>query len=264
MKKRYNKKKNNLKKKSASGAGLTDIESCVQELKEYAFLSWMDKYTTTRHTKSNIVTNEESDEGPDSEREEGEDQEDKVNENEELSPSTTPKLSKKGAREKPVTKEPIESPVSLSFKTKAMRDQVETYAWKNIGEAFAKKNKNENTSIKQNKDSEALFGEMIAQELKQFTGRKRTIVRHRIQNVIFEEQMKAFDEPVPSKAASNIPTAAAAAPTAPIPHNQPAYQQPTNIYGSPLYQPSNSSWSGSENGNSFSYTNLLADNGHYD
>ena len=96
---------------------------------------------------------------------------------------------------------------------------------------------------------------MIAQELKQFTGRKRAIVRHRIQNVIFEEQTKTFDEPTPSKVARSIPSAAAA-----IPHNPPAYQQPTNMFGSPIYQPS--SWNGSVSENSSSYTNLLADNGH--
>ena len=71
-----------------------------------------------------------------------------------------------------------------------MRDQVETQAWKNIREVFAKKNKNESNSIKQSKDSETLFSEIVAQELKQFTGQKRAIIRHRIQNVIFEEQMK--------------------------------------------------------------------------
>ena len=70
--------------------------------------------------------------------------------------------------------------------------------------------------------------------------------------------MKTFDEPTPSKVARSIPSADAAA----IPHNPPTYQQPTNMYGSPIYQPSNSSWNGSVNGNSFSYTNLLADNGH--
>ena len=77
------------------------------------------------------------------------------------------KSIKKGAREKPVIKEPIESPNSVSFKTKAKRDQVETYAWKNIGEVFAKKNKNESNSTKQSKDSETLFSEMITQELKE-------------------------------------------------------------------------------------------------
>ena len=131
-----------MKKKSASGVGLIDAESCIQELKEYSFLSWMDKHTSTSNTKSNIVIYKECNEGADSEREEEEDQEDRENDNEELSPCITPKVSKKGAREKPVIKEPIESPISVSFKTKAMRDQVEIYAWKNIGELFAKKNKN--------------------------------------------------------------------------------------------------------------------------
>ena len=49
--------------------------------------------------------------------------------------------------------------------------------------------------------------------------------------------MKMFDEPTPSKVAGSILSAAAAAA---IPHNPPAYQQPANMYGSPIYQPSNS------------------------
>ena len=84
-----------MKKKSASGVGLTEVESCIQELKEYSFLSWMDKYTSTRNTKSNIVINEESDEGADSEREEEEEQEDKENENEKLSPLSLQKYQTK-------------------------------------------------------------------------------------------------------------------------------------------------------------------------
>ena len=46
-----------------------------------------------------------------------------------------------------------------------MRDEVKTYAWKNVGEVFVKKIKNESNSTKQSKDSETLFGEMVAQEL---------------------------------------------------------------------------------------------------
>ena len=69
-----------------------------------------------------------------------------------------------------------------------MRDQVETYVWKNIGEVFAKKNKNESNSTKQSKDSETLFGEMIAQELKQFTDQKKAIIRHQIQPYLLISQ----------------------------------------------------------------------------
>ena len=70
--------------------------------------------------------------------------------------------------------------------------------------------------------------------------------------------MKTFDEPTPSKVTRSIPSAAAAA----IPQNPPAYQQPTNMYGSSIYHPSNSSWNGSVSGNWSIYTKLLADNGH--
>ena len=100
----------------------------------------MDKYTSARNTKSNIVINEESDEEPivkEKKRKTKKTRKARMK----SYPMYHSKNIKKGAREKPVIKEPIESPISVSFRTKAMRRKVETYAWKNIDEVFAKKNK---------------------------------------------------------------------------------------------------------------------------
>ena len=55
-------------------------------------------------------------------------------------------------------------------------------------------NHNNKTALVTKKDSEAIFGEMVAEELREFTGRRRAIVRHRIQTLLFEEKMKSFDE----------------------------------------------------------------------
>ena len=54
LKKRYSKKKNNLKRKSASGPGLADVEAAKRDLKEYGFLSWPEKYLQLSETKTNL------------------------------------------------------------------------------------------------------------------------------------------------------------------------------------------------------------------
>ena len=52
--KRYSEKKNNLKRKSASGAGLADIEAAKRDLKEYCFLAWLEEHLQSRETKTNL------------------------------------------------------------------------------------------------------------------------------------------------------------------------------------------------------------------
>ena len=54
LKKRYSKKKNSLKRKSASGPGLADVEAAKRDLKEYGFLSWPEKYLQLSETKTNL------------------------------------------------------------------------------------------------------------------------------------------------------------------------------------------------------------------
>ena len=55
LKKRYSKKNNNLKRKAASGAGLADIEAAKRYLKEeYGFLAWPEKHLQLCETKTNL------------------------------------------------------------------------------------------------------------------------------------------------------------------------------------------------------------------
>ena len=54
LKKGYNKKKNNLKRKSASGPGLADVKAAKRDLKEYGFLSCLEEYLQLSETKTNL------------------------------------------------------------------------------------------------------------------------------------------------------------------------------------------------------------------
>ena len=54
LKKRYSKKKNNLKRKSASGAGLADVKAVKRDLKEYGFLAWLEEHLQLREIKVNL------------------------------------------------------------------------------------------------------------------------------------------------------------------------------------------------------------------
>lgn len=60
LKKRYRKKKNQLKKNSGSGAGSDDVNKAKQALKPYEFLSWIDSFVQMRPGRSNISTPHET------------------------------------------------------------------------------------------------------------------------------------------------------------------------------------------------------------
>ena len=51
----YSKKKNNLKRKSATGAGLADAEAVKRDLKEYGLLAWLEEHLQLRKTKTSIT-----------------------------------------------------------------------------------------------------------------------------------------------------------------------------------------------------------------
>ena len=55
LKKRYSKKKNNLKRKSAFWAGLADVETAKGDLKKYGFLAWLEEHFQLSETKTNLT-----------------------------------------------------------------------------------------------------------------------------------------------------------------------------------------------------------------
>ena len=61
LKKRYSRKRNNVKKASASVVGTSDVSASERELQEYAFLHWLKPFIQHRRTKTNLsIDNEKS------------------------------------------------------------------------------------------------------------------------------------------------------------------------------------------------------------
>ena len=54
LRKRYNKKKNDLKKSKKSGSSTKEGEKAEKALSDYRFLSWLDKFIYVREGKSNL------------------------------------------------------------------------------------------------------------------------------------------------------------------------------------------------------------------
>ena len=57
LKKKYNKKQNNVRNVTRSGAGRDDVQKFEVELQKYAFMSWLNKYIAPRKSKTNVPDN---------------------------------------------------------------------------------------------------------------------------------------------------------------------------------------------------------------
>ncbi|MEO0687686.1 MAG: hypothetical protein AAFY76_22205 [Cyanobacteria bacterium J06649_11] len=260
-----------MRRVSTGGSRLIDVESCVQGLDAYTFLSWIDEHITTRNRKSaagnvTISMNEEDENYAIINRHHDDEKEEEITDNsnheiddkslatQSISPpitvavyqeaSTQPHQYSQGTttlsiapsntinteklNNHPLVNTAHRPPTNAINKNQCVlttwsnkKNNVETFAWKNINPeeleltrasssnsithhieeqpTFTSNHSNSNTNnntpvMVTKKDSEAIFGEMVAEELRQFTGRKRAIIRHRIQTLLFEEKMKYFDE----------------------------------------------------------------------
>lgn len=252
-----------MRRVSAGGSRLIDVESCVQGLDAYTFLSWIDDHITTRNRKSaagNIVIsmNEEDENHAFIDHQHDEINENSSNETDDkaatqksisppiavavyqerspqhaqhhqysqhgtttlsIAPSTV--INNEKLNNHPLVTNTAHRPSTNAINPNQCilttwsdkKNNVETFAWKNVNpeeltrasSSNSRKRHIENeqptmtsnhnsTALVTKKDSETIFGEMVAEELREFTGRRRAIVRHRIQTLLFEEKMKSFDE----------------------------------------------------------------------
>ena len=66
LKKRYSKKRQNVKKvsrlgsRSRSGSGVVETSPALTDLQKYSFMEWMNKYTRPKKTKTNLIDDDES------------------------------------------------------------------------------------------------------------------------------------------------------------------------------------------------------------
>ena len=82
-----------------------------------------------------------------------------------------------------------------------MIKQIQTVTTlQSIGNAFGVNAQSASSNNK--KDADDLFGEMISQELKQFSARKKAYLKHQIQGLIYESRMETSE---PAAVASRKP-----------------------------------------------------------
>ena len=156
--KRYSEKKNNLKRKSASGAGLADIEAAKRDLKEYGFLTWLEEHHQLRETKTNLRSIRLDDfESGSTDHSDSDDTE---------SLNIEPDLNRARKKMKPtsictkVSDDKANSNSNNSKKIDAV-EQAELFSLQSIGSAFATKVQSVSSSDK--KDANDLLGKMVSQ-----------------------------------------------------------------------------------------------------
>ena len=174
-----------MKRSSASGAGLADVEAAKRVLKEYSFLAWFDEHLQLRETKTNLRSIRLHDFESGSTDHSHSDDTESLNIKPDLNRArkrmkTTPICNK-------ISVDKANSNSSNSKKIEAVQ-QAELFALQSIENAFAAKAQSACSNDK--KDADDLFGEMISQELKQFSARKKAYLKHRIQNLIYKSQME--------------------------------------------------------------------------
>ena len=213
LRKRYNKKKNDLRKVKKSGSSTQESQKAEKALEPYKFLSWLDNFIYIRESRSNVGSFEN--------HEEIEDEADELDEDEDVldgdfdaddnefdedilsSTSKSPSIispnqtssrpnseassvtSFNFAKQKPSQKRKAASSRSVGKEKKAKDDYINEMEM-NIIRDLSK-------TVKSNElDGIDLYVRSLAVDLKKISDRDFLCVKHEIQNIVFKYQMGQF------------------------------------------------------------------------
>lgn len=186
LKKRYSRKRNALRKSSASGAGSSDVSAPTRELEKYAFLAWFNPFIQLRKTKSNFDDSSQLN-SPDNLSAEDELEEDVryESENEFEAESKRRKLhyntESKKQPEKPIKK------TTPNNQTQTDIQNAELEIMRGMTDAINKIQQPSPALPPPEAESlDNLFGKVIAGELKRFPEDVKFQVKHEINNVIYK------------------------------------------------------------------------------
>eukprot|EP00794_Sanderia_malayensis_P006944 gene6944-7724_t len=198
MKKRFSKRRNDLKKAERSGTSSDAVEKAREKANEFRFLTWLVPYIKLRATKTNLLerrseiatpspTITEIDSVVGGDMEDGELSDDlsrdkEVFQEQEPNVLETPTNPKKRAQDwdiSEVTKK------QKWMKNKPDLDKEELRVLKSMQKAFE-----EGTKDDSKKDDIDLFGLLVSAELRKLNPREQRIAKHQIQNVLFNLQMQ--------------------------------------------------------------------------
>ena len=284
LKKRYSKKRSALKKANQSGTSAAVVEKAKIAYDLYNFLMWLEEHIVGRSTMTNVKGSQYT---PPSQKysDRSEDEEDQYNDAIYQSTFSRPAddlemSTVAGNEEDNVDDEDQHEPQPLQHTPELeLRTKPQKSVSNNISQVTgrtkhtkAKESKNKKPRIEKDdlevvllqeirndlqknsageKDTEDLFGDTIAAELKQLDPMKRCIAKNEIRNVIFRHQMDNYRKERPQQSHAN---------SKPYYYNF-MYQQQSNYQANSnrvlqLYQNGLTS-PGSSSNNSLCYTDML-------
>ena len=164
---RYSRKRVKLRTASVSGAGSDDVEKAKRALEEYKFLSWLDDFIRPKSSKSNVSSTSIR-----NGQETLENQENDMSANTSLDSTAEPPpgTSQSTPNSKRKSKDDVFSDVSNFLKFKM--NKVATV-----------------------ESAEDVFGKMVAAELKTFPENLRYLVKHDINQVIYNHKTRVLTPP---------------------------------------------------------------------
>ena len=198
MKKRYQKKKNNLKKADRSGTSTAIVGKARKDFEPYLFFTWFDAYTRQRSSKSNIMCDNDSDSMVESYDKIDADDDgdgssiDDMSDTESVSSDQIEIISKPACFIKPkeVGKRVNHNKEKRSCIKKSKTNDCELEMMKDITESI--KRRRQTMDCENAKDPEDLFCGSLAAELRQLSERDRCMAKHEISNIIFKYQLAKF------------------------------------------------------------------------
>ena len=197
LKKKYSRKRVNLRKSSRSGVGTRDLEKAKKELEEYSFLRWLDAFVRPRKTKSNMpeasleinknlnVGHEVENDSYDSEESEGVGLDALNNDTESFTTLEESTFSKKCEKEQVMVKQKPQSFTQVN-QADIMRSELDVMG--NMLKIW----KQRLTSLSDEKqdDEDDLFGKLVAAELKKLPEWRKYRLKHEINNLIYNYKLQ--------------------------------------------------------------------------
>ena len=181
MKKKYLRKRKELKDAKKSGTSADVVEKAERLFKPYSFLSWLDNYVQAREGRTNIPRNGAQEEVEIDAMATAENRPEEEEVEEQSLIEEPPKLSRKMAGKK--------RPQMSQSSKDAHMNEMEFSLMNSLRETIAERRKQ--TSQKED-DADDLFCRTLASELKELPNMAKCMAKNEIRNVIFKYQMSVM------------------------------------------------------------------------
>ena len=191
LKKRYNKRRNHLKKAECSGTSAVTVSLAKEKVEEFRFLAWLNPFIRQRRTKASLLKKQEWAEVSKAENVSNVEgnykasesrQQDCSNDFEDVNFPTVNGIPSTSHERK----RPTESPMSVV--TGRKKWGKETPSLDEVDHSFLASAKRAIETPTQ--DDEGVFGMLVASDLRKLNQFNKMIARNRIQNLLFELQLQ--------------------------------------------------------------------------